>query len=143
MSVTVDVNVLVYASNADDAVHVRAQTLMMSLAAGPDLLYLFWPVLMGYLRIVTQPGILPSPLTAARAEENVGALIDRPHVRTPGELEGFWPAFRSTTGGRLRGRDVPDAHLVALMRQHGCRTLLTRDRGFRRFEGIEARDPFA
>jgi predicted nucleic acid-binding protein len=37
---------------------------------------------------------------------------------------------------------VPDAHVVALMHQHGVRTIWTRDRGFRRFRGIEAHDPF-
>jgi predicted nucleic acid-binding protein len=41
-----------------------------------------------------------------------------------------------------RGRLVADAHLVALMRQHGVRTIVTRDRGFRRFDGIRVRDPF-
>jgi hypothetical protein len=29
------------------------------------------------------------------------------------------------------------------MRQHGVRLIYTRDRGFRRFDGIDARDPFA
>ena len=46
-------------------------------------------------------------------------------------------------GDRSRGNDVPDAHLAALMRQHGVRVIYTRDRDFRRFDGIDARDPFA
>jgi predicted nucleic acid-binding protein len=29
------------------------------------------------------------------------------------------------------------------MRQHGVRVIHTRDRDFRRFEGIDPRDPFA
>ena len=33
-------------------------------------------------------------------------------------------------------------HLAALMRQHGVRLLYTRDRDFRRFDWIDARDPF-
>jgi hypothetical protein len=37
---------------------------------------------------------------------------------------------------------VPDAHLAALMRQHGARLIHTRDRGFRRFDGIDVLDPF-
>jgi hypothetical protein len=28
------------------------------------------------------------------------------------------------------------------MRQHGVRVIYTRDRGFRRFDGIQAEDPF-
>jgi hypothetical protein len=74
---------------------------------------------------------------------NVEALLDRPHVRTPGEADGFWPIFRATAGDRPRGNDMPDAHLAALMRQHGVRLIYTRDRDFRRLDGIDARDPFA
>lgn len=143
MSTTVDANILVYASNADDPLHDRAIALLERLAAGPDIVYLFWPVVLGYLRIVTHPGILGSPLSPAIAMTNVEALLDRPHVRTPGEADGFWPIFRATAGPRPRGNDVPDAHLAALMRQHGVRSIWTRDRDFRRFDGIEATDPFA
>jgi hypothetical protein len=46
-------------------------------------------------------------------------------------------------GDRPRGNEVPDAHLAALMRQHGVRLIYTRDRRFRRFDEIDARDPFA
>jgi predicted nucleic acid-binding protein len=43
----------------------------------------------------------------------------------------------------VEGNDVPDAHLAALMRQHGVRLIWTRDRDFRTFDWIEPRDPFA
>jgi predicted nucleic acid-binding protein len=46
-------------------------------------------------------------------------------------------------GDRPRGNDVPDAHLASLMRQHDVRVIWTRDRDFRRFDGIDARDPFS
>jgi toxin-antitoxin system PIN domain toxin len=113
------------------------------LASGPDLVYLFWPTVMGYLRIVTHPGILPKPLTFAEASGNVSALLARPHVRTAGETEGFWTLYLATAGAQLRGNDVPDAHLVALMRQHGVSTVYSRDRDFRRYEGIHAQNPIA
>jgi len=143
VSSTLDANVLVYASNRADQLHDPAEELVRRLAAGPDLVYLFWPTIMGYLRIVTHPAILPRPLSARDAMGNVAALIDRPHVRSPGEGAGFWPMYRSAAGDHARGNDVPDAHLAALMRQHGVRLIYTRDRGFRRFDGIDARDPFA
>jgi predicted nucleic acid-binding protein len=38
---------------------------------------------------------------------------------------------------------VPDAHLVALMLENGVRTIMTRDRDYRKFRGITVRDPFA
>ena len=142
MSTTVDANILMYASNTQAETHERAEALIRRLAIGPEILYLFWPVLLGYVRIVTHPAILTAPLSPADAMRNVEALLDRPHVRAPGEAERFWSVFRQTAGEHPRGNDVPDAHVAALMRQHGVRLIYTRDRDFRRFDGIEARDPF-
>jgi uncharacterized protein len=143
VSATVDANVLVYASNHADPVHETARALVDRLAAGPELVYLFWPALIGYIRIVTHPAILPRPLAPADAIANVTALLTRKHVRAPGEAEGFWDIFRSVSSGRLRGNAVPDGHLAALMRQNGVTTIYTRDRDFRRFEGIRVEDPFS
>jgi len=141
VSVTVDANILVYASNRADPAHGPARSLVERLARGPDLFYLFWPVALGYLRIVSHPGILPRPLSPADASRNVERLMERPNVRSAGELDGFWDVFSATAAGRARGNEVPDVHLVALMRQHGVRVLFTRDRGFRRFDGIDVVDP--
>jgi toxin-antitoxin system PIN domain toxin len=123
-------------------VHAQAKTLIERFAAGPELVYVFWPTVMGYLRIVTHPAILPHPRTAAEAMANIRALISLPHVRTTGESDGFWDLFIATAGGHPRGNDIPDAHLATLMLQHGVRVIYTRDRAFRRFADIEARDPF-
>lgn len=142
MSATVDANVLVYASNEADPVHAAARALVERLAAGPDLVYLLWPALMGYLRIVTHGAILPRPLTAKDATANVTALLELRHVVSPGEGDGFWDLYRAGPAERLRGNAVPDAHLVALMREHGVSTIYTRDRDFRRFDGIRVEDPF-
>jgi predicted nucleic acid-binding protein len=86
VSVTVDANVLVYASNEADPVYPTARALIGRLAAGPDLVYLFWPALMGYIRIVTHPAIRPRPLPPAEA--NVFG-------------KSFAPAQRSGFGGTL------------------------------------------
>ena len=142
MSRALDVNLLVYAANEDDPLNRRAQTVLEEVTAGQDPVYLFWPVIMGFVRIATHPRVLPTPLAPAEARHNAGQLLDRPAVRTGSEGPGFWRAF-GDLAGTLRGDDVPDAHLVALMRQHGVATIVTRDRGFRRFDGIRIEDPFA
>ncbi len=139
MSATVDVNVLVHAANVDDPLYEPALARLTSLVEEPRLLHLFWPVLLGFVRIATHPAILPRPLALQPALDNVSALLAVPHVRVHGEAEGFWnfaQAAQLESGG---GNDVPDAHLVALMRQHGVRTIHSQDRGFRRFDGIELR----
>jgi toxin-antitoxin system PIN domain toxin len=140
LSATVDTNVLLYAANADDDAHGAARTLLERLADGPDLLYLFWPTIMGFLRIATHSAIFPEPLAPEQAVAAITGLLDRPNVRAPAEDEGFWELYRSTADSQTRGNHVPDAHLAALMRRHGVRVIYTRDRDFRRYDGIEARD---
>lgn len=144
MSVAVDVNVLVYASDESSAFHAKALDLVEGLARGTELLYLFWPVVLGYLRVVTHPAIFPRPLSVEAAMGNIDALLARPQTRSPGEGETFWPVYGATTAHLVvRGNLVPDAHLVALMRENGVGMLWTHDRDFRKFEGIRVRDPFA
>jgi toxin-antitoxin system PIN domain toxin len=142
LSATVDANVLIYASNEADPMFEPARALISRLGAGPDIFYLFWPVVMGYLRMVTHPSILQRPLSFQDAAGNVNALLERPHVRAPGEADGFWRILLLVAGRQVRGNDVPDAHIVSLMRQHGVRTIYSRDRDFHRYEGIEPRNPF-
>ena len=143
MSVTVDTNVLLYAGNVDDELHERARELLHRLARGPELLYLFWPTIMGFLRIATHPAIFPRPASPEQALTAMTALLERPTVRTEAEGAGFWETYRTTAGHDTRGNHVPDAHLAALMRRHGVTIIYTRDRDFRRYKGIEPRDPFA
>lgn len=144
MSYAVDANVLLYASDAASAFHERALAFLRRAAEGPELLYLPWPVVMAYLRIATHSAIFAQPLSPAEAAANVEALLGRPHVRTLGEVDGFWEAYRRVTSGIVvRGNLVADAHVASLLLQHGITTLWTHDRDYHRFEGIRVRDPFA
>lgn len=142
MSATVDVNVLVYASDSGTQVGSDARALIERLAGGPDLFFVFWPALMGYMRVVTNPRINERPLTPAEALSSVASLLARSNVRAPGEDKGFLDVYRSTAPEMTRGRHVSDAHIAALMRQHGVATIYTRDRDFRRFDGIRVENPF-
>lgn len=143
MTATVDTNLLLYASDTSSPFHDRAREVLAELTDDLTVLYVFWPTLMGYLRIATHPGVFERPLSADEAVTNVEALVALPHVRSPGEDEGFWAAFRAVSAGTVvRGNLVPDAHLVALMRRYGVDTIWSHDRDFRKFDGIRVRDPF-
>ncbi|MGL5864435.1 MAG: TA system VapC family ribonuclease toxin [Dermatophilaceae bacterium] len=143
MSVTVDTNVLVYASDTGSSRHRAATELVTRLATEPRLLTLLWPTVLGYLRIVTNPRILDRPLSPAAAMGNVDRLLALAHVRCLGEGDRFWHTYREAADAVVpRGNLVPDTHLVALMREHGVREIWTHDRDFRLFDGIVVRDPF-
>lgn len=76
--------------------------------------------------------------------DNLNALARLPNVRLLSEEPGFLDVYREVSGAfPVRGNLVADAHLAALLRQHGIRTLYTRDTDYRRFEFLEVRDPFA
>ncbi|MDQ3989385.1 MAG: PIN domain-containing protein [Actinomycetota bacterium] len=144
MSVTIDANVLLYASDGQSPRHRSARDLLERLAAGPDIVYLFWPVAMAYLRIATHPGIYEHPLDPEVARSNVATLLGRAHVQCPGESDGFWRVYEETVDSDvIRGNLVTDAHIAALMRQHGVGVIWTADRDFRRFTGVTARDPYS
>lgn len=69
-------------------------------------------------------------------------MLDLPHVQCPGEQDRFWARFREVArDAQPSGNLVPDAHLVALMIEHGVSVIWSRDRDYGRFRGITVRDP--
>jgi hypothetical protein len=144
VSYSLDVNVLLYASDRSSDKHSSARHFVESCAAGPEILCLAWPTLMSYLRISTHPRIFAAPLTPGEALGNISALIALPHVRAISELDGFLDAYRHVAGETpVRGNLVPDAHLATILFQHGVATMYSNDRDFSKFPSIELRDPFA
>jgi uncharacterized protein len=144
VSYSLDVNVLLFASDRSSDRYETARSFLDSCAAGPEVLCLAWPTLMAYLRIATHPRIFAEPLSPDEALGNIKALIALRHVRTVSELDGFLDAYTHVAGDiPVRGNLVPDAHLAAILFQHGVRTLYSNDRDFRKFEGLDVRDPFA
>ena len=144
MSAAADVDVLLYASDRGSPFHDRAVQFLAERAGSHDLLYLAWPTVMGYLRIATHPGIFVHPLSATEAMGNANALVGLPHVRLLAEEEGFWEVYQEVVRNRpARANQVPDAHLAALLRQHGVGTLYTSDADFRRFDFLRVVNPFA
>ena len=87
--------------------------------------------------------IFARPLSPSEALGNVKSLLTLPRVRVLAEDDGFLEIYDQVTAPfTARGNQVPDAHLVALLRQHGVRRFYTVDRDFRRFDFLEVMDPF-
>ena len=144
MSYSLDVDVLLHASNADGEEHERALEFMAECAEGPEPMCLAWLTLANYLRVVTHPWIFGRPLSSDEALRNVESLLRLPHARAIGEKEGFFDVYRDVTADvPTRGNLVPDVHLAAVLRQHGVRRLRSRGRDFLKFPFLDARDPLA
>jgi toxin-antitoxin system PIN domain toxin len=144
VSFSCDVNVLLYASDSSSPVHDIAQGFLEEASRGDDLFCLGWPTVMSYLRMSTHPGIFSTPLGPPEALANIQSLAALAHVRFLSEEPGFLEAYIAVAETLpLRGNLVPDAHLAVLLRQHGVRTLYTRDGDFRKFDFLDVRNPFA
>jgi toxin-antitoxin system PIN domain toxin len=143
MSYAVDADLLLYASDESSPFFERSRELLDQAAEGPEIVYVFWPAIMAYLRTVTNPAVFREPLSMTDAVGNIAALIGRPHVRTPGEQESFWGRFVAVASdARPTGNQIPDTQVVSLMLTHGVKTIVTHDRDYRLFRGIEVEDPF-
>ena len=144
MSYSVDVNVLLYASDQTNPRHDQAMQFLLNRASDPELFCIAWSTLMGYIRISTHPSIFSHPLSPEEALENVESLLSQPRVRVLSEDDGFLVMYREVTGRfPVRGNLVPDAYLVALLLQHGVQKIYTADPDFKKFEFLEVKNPFS
>jgi toxin-antitoxin system PIN domain toxin len=130
--------------DAESVHHDKARSFLHACMTGSEAFYLAWPTVMGYLRIATHPAVFDRPLAPQEAMANVEVLLSAPHVRMVAEDTSFWTIYCETIEGiPTRGNAVPDAHLAALLRQHGINKLYTHDRDFRKFASLDVKDPLS
>jgi len=142
VSFGIDVNILLYASDRSAALHEKASSFLQQCAAGREVFCIAWVTAMSYLRMATHSAIFAQPLSAEEAAGNMHSLLSLPHCRALGEDDGFWSVYREVTSAvPARGNLVPDAHLAAVLRQHGVAKIFTHDRDFRRFDFLQVIDP--
>ncbi len=142
MSFGIDVNILLYASDANSPQHDRAAAFLEGCAGGDEVFCLAWLTLLSYVRMATHPAIFEHPLSHRDAVRNVDALVAVPMCRVIGEEDGFWNVYRRMTDEvPTRGNLVPDAHLASVLVQHGVVRLYTHDRDFRKFPALRVIDP--
>ena len=137
----VDLNVLLYATNADGPNHEPARDWLARAMSGPGAVALPWVVILGFLRIATNPRVFQRPLALQEALGVVDGWLARPNVVVLQPGPGHWAALRTLlrTSGSA-GNLTTDAHLAALAIEHGCE-LCTTDADFGRFSGLTWRNP--
>jgi toxin-antitoxin system PIN domain toxin len=142
--IAVDTNILVYARREELPQHRKARALLAQLAEGDAPWALPWPCVYEFLRVVTHPRVFDPPTDLGVALEDLESLLGSPSLVLLGEGPAHGGHLRRVvTEGRATGNLVHDAHIAALIVEHGARELLTTDRDFARFPGIRVRDPFA
>jgi uncharacterized protein len=139
--VIVDANVLLYAVDAASGQHERSRAWLDTSLSGTETVGLTWVALLAFIRIGTNPAILPSPMTVDEAAGQVetwlgapAAIVAQPTARHASVLRGL--LRDAGTGGNL----TSDAHLAALAVEHGA-DIVSYDRDFARFPGVRHRLP--
>jgi|SRR6185437_4963953 len=139
--IVVDVNVLLYAYQADSPQHQAAADWLSALFAGDEIIGLPWMTLWAFLRISTNQRAWPSPMPVALAFKCVrewlaqsGVVIIHPGPRHAELLE------RLVTECRVAGALVSDAALAALAIENGA-VLASTDRDFSRFHDLRWVNP--
>jgi toxin-antitoxin system PIN domain toxin len=136
-----DVNLLLYAIDEEAPRHAKARAWLEQVLSGTESVAFAWAVLLGFVRISTNPAAFESPLSAEEALDYVEGWLDQPvadivhptpeHASTLRELLG-----PTGTAGNL----TSDAHLAALALEHGAE-LCSCDTDFARFAGLRWLDP--
>jgi hypothetical protein len=141
--ILIDVNILIYASNAESQHHAASHDWLDQQLGGPEAVGLPWASVLGFLRITTNPRILRQPLAMAIAWQQVSHWLSSEAVWIPGPTErhaGILAGLLALPG--IYGNLVSDAHLAALAIEHGL-TLCSTDGDFARFPGLSWRNPIA
>jgi toxin-antitoxin system PIN domain toxin len=133
----VDANVLVYAHRSEMPQHKAAVRKLEELTAGAEPIALTWTVIYQFLRVVTHPNIFKPPTSLDVAWRYCGELFGIPNIVILSETERHAQTLdRLLAHARPIGNDVHDAHIAAVMIEHGVRDILSNDADFRRFPGI-------
>lgn len=137
----VDLNVLLYVVNENAAHHRALLTWWEDAVNGDESIGLPWAVLLGFIRMATNPKIFPHPLDPATAISKIGSWLALPNIYVAREKDGHWEILRtmlieSGTAGNL----TTDAHLAALAISHGA-VLVSCDSDFARFRGLRWENP--
>ena len=139
----VDLNVLLYAVNRDTAQHEAVVRWWEAALDGDESIGLPWVVLIGFLRLATNPRVFTSPMAVGDAARMLDEWLALNVVCVPTEKPDHWATLKrlliaSGTAGNL----TTDAHLAALAIGHDA-VLVSCDHDFARFKALRRENPLS
>jgi hypothetical protein len=135
-----DLNLLIYAVDRGSPAHRQALSWWNATLSGTETVGLAWIVLLGFVRLTTNPRVVQSPFSTGTALDYLDRWIAREVTTvvepTPRHSAVLRDLLADTgTAGNL----VADAHLAALAIEHGA--VCSADRDFGRFRGLTWSNP--
>ncbi len=136
-----DINLLVYAYNADAPCHLKAKAWWERILSEYEDVAMPWIVSHGFIRLMTHPRVLDRPLRVETAILHVRKWLDWPSVQIiePGRrhLDILASILKEVGSG---GNLTTDAVLAALAIEYRCE-LHSNDADFARFSGLRWINP--
>ena len=139
----VDTNVLLYAADRDSPDHAPCRSRLDGWRKQSSPWHVTWGVMYEFLRVATHPNVFRNPFPLSRAWAFLEALLASPSLSVLTATERH-PQVAAETFAEIpdvRGNLVFDAHTAILMREHGIKTIYTRDTDFNRFPFVDVIDP--
>jgi toxin-antitoxin system PIN domain toxin len=134
-----DVNLLVYAHRADEAFHSQARRWVETLVSGAEPFALSSLVAAGFVRVVTNRRVFPTPTPIDLALAEIDALVARRGCRFISPGPEHWRILsKLCRDARATGKLVADAQHAAVAIENGCEWA-TCDADFNRFEPLGLR----
>lgn len=137
----VDSNVLLYAFNSDADRHVEAKAWLDRSLSGAASVGFAWVAALAFLRLVTKPGLFPSPASTEQATRQLDDWLAQPaaQILQPTSRHATVLAQLMAETGAT-GNLITDAHLAALAIEHRA-TVVSYDNDFERFPGVRWERP--
>jgi toxin-antitoxin system PIN domain toxin len=139
--ILVDANILIYASSVRSAFHERALQWLNEQLNGTGRVGIPWACALAFIRITTNPRIVPNTLSAVVAWGQVRDWLSCPTVWIPQPTERHADVLGELLSLPGIGSNlVTDAHLAALAIEHGL-MLCSNDGDFARFKKLKWVNP--
>lgn len=136
-----DLNLLLYAYDAQSPYHLRSKAWLEEALSGDEALGFAWSVLVGFIRLTTQPRIYAHPLTSAEAFAIIERWLLQPNALIVHPTQRHFSILRGLLGSvGTAGNLTNDAHLAALAIEHEAE-VCSPDSDFSRFAGVHWSNP--
>jgi uncharacterized protein len=141
--IVVDLNLLLYATNQNSVQHARARRWWESCLSEGTAVGLAWTVILGFVRLTTNPRVMPHPVSPADAMGVVDQWLSEPSVEIIEPTQRHWDVLKELLAALgTAGNLTSDAHLAALAIERGGQ-LASTDNDFSRFAGLRWSNPIA
>ena len=141
--ILVDINILLYAIDADSPHHRRVLSWWESALASNEPVGLYWTTVIGFVRVCTQHRSVEKPIEPVESLRFVDEWLNHPNVMLVDPAPNHWELFCDLIVGVGRaGKLTTDAHLAAIAIGNGAQ-LASCDVDFSKFSKLRWVNPLA